>query len=287
MNEYMSSWEASHQWGVSEHRIHMFCQTGQIPGAIRKEGHWLLPIDSRYPTDRDCPLITMTDLYSVPGSADKVADTLDRLNHHGAALFRTQLAYFRGEIETVDFASRALWEQDNKDFNTRIGCGMLLSLVAMCRGDRSLWMDAKSYMESTPCSSIAEKEQLAFWIAATNSAICDMGSFPTWFQYGSLEYLPPDSHPFAHTFYIKLLLMYCYKIVMQQKNLKILIVAPALAEQLIPEVQRDGALMAELYLQLLCAVGWHDLGDEKLAIRHLDCAIELALPDRLYFPLAE
>lgn len=45
--------------------------------------------------------------------------------------------------------------------------------------------------------------------------------------------------------------------------------------------------MVEIYLRLLCAVAYHQTGDEANATLHLDRAIALCLPDRMYGPLVE
>ena len=45
--------------------------------------------------------------------------------------------------------------------------------------------------------------------------------------------------------------------------------------------------MSEIYLRLTCAAVYHNSGNDADAIRHVDRAIALALPDRLYGTLAE
>ena len=45
--------------------------------------------------------------------------------------------------------------------------------------------------------------------------------------------------------------------------------------------------MSEIYLRLTCAAIYHNCGKDEDAIHHIDKAIELALPDKLYGVLAE
>jgi LuxR family maltose regulon positive regulatory protein len=45
--------------------------------------------------------------------------------------------------------------------------------------------------------------------------------------------------------------------------------------------------MSEIYLRLTCAAIYHNCGKDEDAIYHIDKAIELALPDKLYGVLAE
>ena len=60
-----------------------------------------------------------------------------------------------------------------------------------------------------------------------------------------------------------------------------------MAEPLIAQNRKEGALVSELYSRLICASSYHDLGNDAMAILHLDQAIRLAVPDDLLMPLAE
>ena len=46
-------------------------------------------------------------------------------------------------------------------------------------------------------------------------------------------------------------------------------------------------MIPEIYLRMSCAVAYHNTGEREKAIRHIDKAIALALPDKLYGILAE
>ena len=59
------------------------------------------------------------------------------------------------------------------------------------------------------------------------------------------------------------------------------------AEPLIAQSKKEGALISEAYQRLVAACSYHDLNMEAAAIYHLDIAIDLLLPDRLYMILAE
>ena len=49
----------------------------------------------------------------------------------------------------------------------------------------------------------------------------------------------------------------------------------------------NNTVMSEIYLRLTCAAIYHNCGKDEDAIYHIDKAIELALPDKLYGVLAE
>ena len=64
-------------------------------------------------------------------------------------------------------------------------------------------------------------------------------------------------------------------------------VIPYIAEPLISRVVAEKLVIPEIYLRLLVAVSYHQLGEDENAIIHIDKAIDLALPDRLLGILAE
>ena len=45
--------------------------------------------------------------------------------------------------------------------------------------------------------------------------------------------------------------------------------------------------MSEIYLRMTCAAVYHNCGNDNEAIHHIDKALELALPDKLYGTIAE
>lgn len=47
MEGYISAREASYKWGVSERRVHQYCQTGRIPDVIRFGRSWGIPSDAK------------------------------------------------------------------------------------------------------------------------------------------------------------------------------------------------------------------------------------------------
>lgn len=46
-------------------------------------------------------------------------------------------------------------------------------------------------------------------------------------------------------------------------------------------------MISEAYLRLLAAIAYHSDGNDKAALVHIERALALLLPDRLYMPLAE
>ena len=51
MKGYISAREASYKWGVSERRVHQYCQAGRVPGVSRFGRSWVIPADAEKPCD--------------------------------------------------------------------------------------------------------------------------------------------------------------------------------------------------------------------------------------------
>ncbi len=58
-------------------------------------------------------------------------------------------------------------------------------------------------------------------------------------------------------------------------------------EPMISQAMADETVIVEIYLRLICAVIYHNSGNDEQATRHIDRALALALPDRLYGLIAE
>ena len=170
---------------------------------------------------------------------------------------------------------------------------MLLAHTAMWSGDIYLWNEAKKYICNAPCNNESDTEILALSLAAINSSIRDIADFPDWFFRGDFEILPADAHPAARVFYIKYLMIYAQELAVGNIYLKdvtglgLMRTIPYLAEPMISQAIVDKTIMTELYLRLLVAIAYHNIGDKERAIKHIDKAISIALPDKLYGTLAE
>lgn len=51
MEGFISAREASYKWGVSERRVHQYCQAGRIPGVTRFGRSWVIPAAAEKPSD--------------------------------------------------------------------------------------------------------------------------------------------------------------------------------------------------------------------------------------------
>lgn len=71
------------------------------------------------------------------------------------------------------------------------------------------------------------------------------------------------------------------------QGLSLMSIVPLTVEPLISWASSSGTVMSEIYLRLTCAAVYHNIGRDEDAYRHIDRAVSLAIPDRLYGVLAE
>jgi tetratricopeptide (TPR) repeat protein len=233
----------------------------------------------------------MTDLYSIPGSADKAAKSLS-YNHEANVLFEAEIAYSRGEIDKVYDRANYLLSK-HSGFYAIISAGMLLALCALWHGDLSLWRRAKVHIAEAPARDDTDRDLMTLALCAVDSMLYDTESFPAWFKIGNFEKIPKDSLPAVKIYYAKYLYAVAFSVATGQAEregvlgLSIMRMLPFTIEPMISQAMADESIICEIYLRMICATAYHNAGNDTDAIRHLDRAIELAIPDRIYDLLAE
>lgn len=294
--------EAAEKWGVTVRRVQGLCSEGSIKGAVRFGRAWMIPSHAVLPSaakgeiphtpmPRKCPFLDMTNLYSEAGAADESVAMLIN-NPEAHALMEAQIAYRRGEIDKVYDRAR-YFLSSHSGFYAILGGGMLLALCAIWRGDISLWYEAKRHLCEAPCNTEAEREIISLALAIVDSSIYDNKDYPEWFRTGSFEPLPADSHPAAKVFYTKYLYMAAYAIASKQldvegvQGLALMRIIPCTVEPMITQAVVDKTVLPEIFLRFSCAVAYHNAGEKEKAIKHIDKALSLALPDKLYGVLTE
>ena len=309
--EYIRASEAAERWGISVHRVQELCKNGKIEGAVRFGRDWMIPEGAQKPADgrrkskldaegagngekpgfnmpmpRKTPFLHMTDLYSVPGSADdSVAALAD--NPEAQALLKANINYARGEIDEV-YKQATSFLQAHSGFYAVISAGLLLGLCATWRGDINMWNEAKKHICEAPIENDDDHELLSLSLAASDSVLFDNRDYPEWFMRGSFEKLPADSHPSAKIFYARYLYMSAYAVATKQvgfdgvNGLALMRMIPNMIEPLISQAIVDKTIVTEMHLRLTCAAAYHNGGNDTLAREHIDKAIALAIPDKLF-----
>lgn len=299
--------EAAEKWQISLRRVQDLCSNGRVDGAVLFGKNWMIPAgaprpmdgrskaarawkESPHPLPRKSPNLMMTDLYHTPGCGEKTSRSLQN-NPPAKLLFDGWLAYCRGEIDTAYHLARNLLDE-RYSFYTVTGAIMLLSLCAVWRGDIELWNEARMYISHVPCRRDVERETLSMVLTASNLAVFDYNSYPAWFERGSFEQLHPDFHPFVKVYYTQYLYIGAYGVASRQyivegvEGLALMRLVPHTMEPLISQAVVDKTVLSELRMRLWCAAAYHNAGQRDLAVEHIDKAIALALPDRLYGTLA-
>ena len=289
--------QAAEKWGISPRRVQMLCKEGAISGATLWHRAWMIPDDATLPKKgsyahltqpmpRKSPFLHMTNLYNTPGSADDVVRELGD-NREAQALFAAQIAHLRGEADRV-YEHARFFLSSHSGPNAVLGGGFLLALCAVWRGDINMWNEAKKHICEMPCKTDADRDILSLAVAAADSEVCEVKDFPEWFTRGCFDILPADSHPAAKVYYIKYLNIAAYAIASKQldvegvKGLAFMRMVPFTIEPMITQAMVDRTVIPEIHLRLLCAVAYHNSGDDLHATEHIDKAIALALPDKLY-----
>lgn len=310
--EYITALETAEKWGVSLRYVQTMCQKEKIPGTIRKGRDWMIPSDAVRPIDgrtkagragqgetgnlvqpfpRRTPFLHMTDLYSKPGSAQ---ESIERLANAPEAqlMLAAEIAYAQGDIDRVYESTIDLLNK-RSGFYATLSSGMLLALCAIWKGDLIMWRRAKIHIAEAPAKTDADRDIIAFSITAVDSMLYDVSSFPEWFKIGRFEPLHRDSLPAVKVFYAKYLYTGAYAVATKEvemegvQGLSLMAMLPFAIEPMISQTMADNSVIAELYLRMICATVYHSSGDDEQAIWHIDRAIALALPDKLYGLLTE
>jgi DNA-binding CsgD family transcriptional regulator len=121
----------------------------------------------------------------------------------------------------------------------------------------------------------------------------DVKDFPDWFKIGCFELLHKDSLPAAKVYFAKYLYATGHGLASKTVEIKgvtglsLMGLLPITIEPMISQAMADRTVIPEIYLRLTCAVTYYYSKNNEQAIRHIDRAIVLALPDGLYGILAE
>ena len=307
--DYLKIDEVAAQWGVSPRRLQTLCAQGKIQGATRFGRAWMIPKSTPKPADgrtkaardekltadmpmpRKTPFLHLTNLYHTPGCAEKAVEALGN-NYEAQLLLGAEIAYSRGQIDKVYDSANYLLEK-HSGFYAVLSAGMLLAQCAIWRGDLHMWRKAKIHIAEANAKDDREREIITLAICAVDSMLYNVKDFPDWFKIGCFEMLHKDSLPAAKVYYAKYLYATGHGIASKTiewegiSGLSLMGLLPVTIEPMISQAMADNTVIAEIYLRMTCAVTYHFTKNTAQAIRHIDRAIALALPDKFYGILAE
>lgn len=307
--EYLKIEDVAVKWNISPRRLQTLCAEGKVSGATRFGRAWMIPKEARKPQDgrtkagrqaaqqlnlpmpRKTPFLYMTNLYHTPGCAEEAIAGLSD-NYEAQTLFAAEVAYSRGEIDKVYESANYLLEK-HSGFYAVLSAGILLAQCAIWHGDLAMWRKAKVHIAEANAQDDREREIITLGICAVDSMLYDVKDFPDWFKIGCFELLHKDSLPAAKVFYAKYIYAAGHGIASKTTvmegvtGLALMGLLPGTIEPMISQAMADNTVIAEIYLRLTCAVAYRYTKNDAQAIRHIDRALALALPDKLYGLLAE
>lgn len=310
--EYLKVDEVASLWGISPRRLQVLCAEGKVEGATRFGRAWMIPKDAQKPIDgrtkasreiqneqknadmplpKKTPFLYLTNLYHTPGCAEEAVNALSD-NPEAQQLLSAELACAKGEIDKVYEIANYLLEK-HSGFYAVLAAGTLLAQCAIWKGDLNMWRKAKVHISEANAKDDREREIVTLCLCAVDSMLYDVKNFPDWFKIGCFEMLHKDSLPAAKVYYAQYIYATGHALASKTfelegvQGLALMGLLPATIEPMISQAMADNTVIVELYLRLTCAVTHHFSKNDKQAIRHIDRALALALPDKLYGILAE
>lgn len=308
--EMLSVEQIAERWNVSTRAIQNFCKKGRIPGAVTFGKSWMIPADAERPKDGrykenkaqpnatpkivmpvQSPLMTLSPFYNKPGDADKCIELLDA-TPETQKLFAGELALLQGDIPKALEIVLPLLDVD-ADFYGTLNVGMFLSALGVWRNDNILWKKGRERMASALCSNDTEGRIRDLWLAITDVSISENRQNLAPSSWNEFNRLPADSVPAYLFYYAKHMHKLGVAVAREEaelsdiKGMGVLRMFPYLGEPLIAQVHDSGSVLSEIYLHFLCADAYNKIGAKEKSEQHLEIAVSLCLPDKLYGVLAE
>ena len=280
--DWISVKEVADKWGVTPRRVQKLLSEGRIAGAEQLGGQWLIPANCKKPgdprrrTDADntlYPTLLTTYLRMESGHAD----VLPQQQHAAAEReLRCELAYMRGDFAYAATAQR-ITRTDSPLYVTACNVSAIASIsVGDYTGYRKA-MDALKAIQRRYAEDCIERRIAELAILNVSVSLFAPQNLPSWFTDRRFDVLTPEMLPMALYLYTK----YLHS---QNKPEAMLAVAET---ALALRWREKGYTISEVYLLLMASQAAQLLNDPVRAQRHVEHAMELALPDGITTPFAE
>ncbi len=279
--EYMSAKQASEKWGIHMRNVQTLCANGRVQGAMKFERSWLIPKDTKKPTDprknpaykaqKNSPyipyLLFVDRLSCHPGEADKILIGLDEEESRHA---ECTLDFMRGKFGKA----KQLYLDTSKSSKLWL-CAMNLAWYeAATLGNLELFSSInKNLVELQKKSENDEVLQLVVEISSNIWGYGLKTKDAPWTTEGLhlLPYNTKKCYFFANAYYDLLI----------SKNYQR--VAYGLDTYL--NGQHDaGYNPRDIFLHLFCGTAYNAMGQPEKAREFAEKALDLALPDGFIFP---
>ena len=308
--DMMTVQQVAEKWGVSVRYVQVLCKKGKLPGAVKFGLNWMIPADAERPKDGrykenkaesntapkiimpvQSPLMTLSPFYNKPGGADKCIELL-AATPETQKLFSGELAFLQGDIPKALEIVFPLLDVDT-DFYGALNVGMFLSALGIWQNDNILWKKGRERMASAPCSNDTESRIRDLWLKINDGTIYENRQNLAPSSWNEFNKLPADSVPAYLFYFAKHMHKLGVAVAREEVELSdiqrmgVLRMFPYLGEPLIAQVHDCGSVLSEIYLHFLCADAYNKIGAKEKSEQHLEIAVSLCLPDKLYGVLAE
>ncbi len=310
---YIDIKTTAQNWGITPRRVQELCKNGVIEGACRFGRAWMIPEETEKPSDRrrketkqvkneqneqrkfpiprENPFLIHTNLYNTAGTAEQLVEQFKEYPEISRAV-RAQFDCRRGEFDKV-LKDANYFLSKHSGFYATVSAGILLSFCAIWKGDIALWHEARRHIYSAPCKNEQDRQIIDFWLAVIDSNIGDTRELPQWFKRGNFNCLPADTFCTARVFYVKALYVEASALASGKtqyediEGLGLMRTLPFIIRPMLSQAEMEKTLIPRIYLHLTAATIYHQLGDNKHALWHIDRGISLCIPDKLYGILVE
>lgn len=280
--EYLSAKEASEKWGINIRTVQRLCKEGQVPGAKKYGTGWLLPSTLPRPTDRrrtgsrarylGCGTIDS----SVPMPKDDPDSVLGTFRTECVRRqYEGEIAYLRGDF---DRALRCF--SDCKPTDSTYLCAALVTMAAaVSTANYDVYRQTEQAMARLYSSADELTRNIEDMCRSMLMLAMDAPELiPEWVQNGDPDgRLPPESRHMMVYLYARYLII--------KKRYEEAVSACKTAHML--SIRENSFTMIDIYMGLVCAVAFHNLGIPEGRDRALMFVGESALPHGFITPFAE
>ena len=283
--DFISAREDAEKWGLKPRAVQTLCCAGRIAGAKKFERSWMIPAGAEHPTDlrrkegaeeAACPgfcLDTVTVYRPFPEGFGLASAPLAGLPQGSAAarLFDAQLLYLRGHISKAASLANAIL-RGLCGGETAMDSQVILAIDSLYSGSLDRWNRA---IGKIACSEVSPRLR-ELTLGLMGVSVYDLSLIPDWLPLGDFSGFAGDRLPLAWYVYVKWLYV--------RKKYEAAFCA---ALPLIAQCRAKGVVVAELQLSSLAAAALHVLNDDQAALRHLNRALDLAMPRGFIFFFVE
>ncbi len=275
--EYVSTREIAVKWQVSLRNVQRLLGEGRVPGAKRCGRSWLIPADSKKPSDPRLarPEVDLAFFPSFPlprARADAALETEDGLKRQ---ILAADLAYRRGNCEPAKLCYREMEKGDPNE----LACALLATAAAIASRDYELYHEIIDVQQALIDDARSETERKMFSLPQVMAAVSMVtpSLTPDWVKDCDFEDLPEAVRPYA---------MYLH--IMHLRNIRDFPGIYACAKTMIalsPVERHFGWL--DVYLRVLAAAACCLQDDVIKGRKWLYEAMDLGLPHGFIAPFAD